>query len=211
VSDRALQARVLVVGGGPVGLVLAMCLARHGVDVLLVEMRHAAEPPSVKCNHVSARSMEVFRQLGVASAVRDSGLPADHPHDVAYRTTTTGDEIARIPIPCRRDRFTDVSGPDGRWPTPEPPHRINQLFLEPVLASFAATMPGLRVMNRLEMVDCAQDEHGVVAEACDLGTGERVGIRCEFLVGCDGPRSLVRRKIGARLVGTDFIGRPCWV
>ena len=46
--------------------------------------------------------MEIFRRLGVARTVRDAGLPADYPNDVAFRTTTTGIEFARIPIPCRR-------------------------------------------------------------------------------------------------------------
>src|SRR5580704_19455287 len=75
---------VLIVGGGPVGLTLAMDLAQRGVDVTLVEMRSAGEPPKVSCNHVSARTMETFRRLGIASVVRTAGLPADYPNDVAF-------------------------------------------------------------------------------------------------------------------------------
>src|SRR4051812_12401335 len=82
-----LQAQVLVVGAGPVGLALATDLAQRGISVLVAEIRHRGEPPNVKCNHVSARSMEIFRRLGVAKALRDTGLPADYPNDVAYRTT----------------------------------------------------------------------------------------------------------------------------
>jgi 2-polyprenyl-6-methoxyphenol hydroxylase-like FAD-dependent oxidoreductase len=122
-----LQARVLVVGAGPVGLTLAMDLAQRGIDVLVAEIRERGEPPNVKCNHVSARSMEIFRRLGVAQALRDAGLPADYPNDVAYRTTFTGEELSRIPIPARKDRYTARGGPDTWWPTPEPPHRINQI------------------------------------------------------------------------------------
>ena len=207
VLNRSISTRVLVVGGGPVGLVLAMCLARQGVEVVVAESRRRGEPPSVKCNHVSARSMEIFRQLGIASAIRNCGLPADFSNDVAYRTTTTGPELARIPIPCRRDRYTDKSGPDGWWPTPEPPHRVNQLFMEPVLAECAAAMAGLRIVNRLQVLDCVQDEHGVVASAQDLDTGRHVRIDCEVLIGCDGAKSLVRKKIGAALAGDDCIGR----
>ncbi len=125
-----LRAQVLVAGAGPVGLTLALDLAWRGIDVLVLEARGRGEPPSVKCNHVAARTMEVFRRLGIARAVREApGLPAEHPNDVAFRTTTTGIEFARIHIPCRRDRYTDHSGPDGWWPTPEPPHRINQILL----------------------------------------------------------------------------------
>jgi 2-polyprenyl-6-methoxyphenol hydroxylase-like FAD-dependent oxidoreductase len=119
---------VLVVGAGPVGLTLAIDLAWRGIDATVVETRARAAPPEPKCNHVAARTMEIFRRLGLAGKVRNAGLPADHPHDISYRTTFTGQELARIRIPCRRDRFTDTSGPDGNWPTPEPPHRINQIF-----------------------------------------------------------------------------------
>ncbi|WP_204277868.1 hypothetical protein, partial [Enterobacter hormaechei] len=67
--------------------------------------------PEPKCNHVSARSMEIFRRLGVAAALREAGLPADYPNDVSYRTAFTGKEITRIPIPCRRDRYVRKDGP----------------------------------------------------------------------------------------------------
>ena len=101
---RRLSTSVLIVGGGPVGITLAMDLAWRGIDVTVVEQRARGEPPSVKCNHVSARTMEIFRRLGVARTVRDAGLPADYPNDIAFRTTVTGIEFARIPIPCRADR-----------------------------------------------------------------------------------------------------------
>ena len=44
----------------------------------------------MKCNHVAARTMEIFRRLGLVRAVRDAGLPAEYPNDVAFRTTATG-------------------------------------------------------------------------------------------------------------------------
>ena len=111
-TDKTLDADVLIVGAGPVGLTLAMDLASHGVSVVICETRHFAEPPSVKCNHVSSRTMEQFRRLGVAQQLRDAGLPADYPNDVAFRTSVTGMELSRIPIPCRRDRYTETEGPD---------------------------------------------------------------------------------------------------
>ena len=198
---------VLIVGAGPVGIVLAMDLASRGIDVVIIEARHRGEPPSVKSNHVSARSMEIFRRLGVAEKVRDAGLPADYPNDVAYRTSFLGEEIARIRIPCRRDRYTATEGPDTWWPTPEPPHRINQTFLEPVLLEHLAAMSGVRILDATRCIDIGQSERGVVARTEHVDTGEPIEIRCRFAVGCDGGRSLVRKTIGASLSGVAVVAR----
>jgi 2-polyprenyl-6-methoxyphenol hydroxylase-like FAD-dependent oxidoreductase len=192
---------VLIVGGGPVGLTLGMDLARRGIGVTLAEMRSAGEPPSVRSNVVSARTMEAFRRLGIARSVRDAGLPADYPNDVAIRTTATGFELARIPIPCRARRYTDKSGPDGWWPTPEPPHRINQMFLEPALFAAAATTPRLRILNRTRVVDFRQRDDGVLATAKNLDAGSDQEIFARYLVGCDGAHSEIRRGIGTALIG----------
>ena len=112
----------------------------------------------MKCNHVAARSMEMFRRLGIVKAVREAGLPADYPNDIAFRTATLGLELSRIPIPCRRDRYTATEGPDTWWPTPEPPHRINQIFLEPVLVEAGAADAGVSdSVNRTEGAGLQQD------------------------------------------------------
>lgn len=198
---------VFIIGAGPVGLTLAMDLAQRGIQVLVAEMRHRGEPPAVKCNHVSARSMEVFRRLGVAQALRNTGLPADYPNDVAYRTTFTGQEMSRIPIPARQDRYTATGGPDTWWPTPEPPHRINQLFLEPVLFAHAAATPGVTILNRVRVDGFEQTDQGVTATGVDLDTGAAFQVNASYLIGCDGGRSMVRKALGVKLSGTDVVGR----
>jgi 2-polyprenyl-6-methoxyphenol hydroxylase-like FAD-dependent oxidoreductase len=199
---------VLVVGAGPVGLTLAAALGRRGVDTLVAERRGPEEPTSVKANHVSARSMEIFRRLGVADAVRAVGLPDDYPHDVAFRVTTTGTEFARTRIPSRRGRSCPgAAGPDTTWPTPEPAHRINQIYLEPVLRRHVEGSRSVRLLERTEVTEVAGGASAVARRVGDDGTDETVHIDCRYLVGCDGASSLVRKAIGATLEGTPVISR----
>src|SRR6516162_4045990 len=186
---RSFDTSVLIVGAGPVGLTLAMELASRGVDVTVTETRRAGEPPNVKCNQISARSMEIFRRLGLAEKIRDAGLPAEYRNDVSCCVTATGMELSRIKLPSRAGRARGEQGDDSWWPTPEPPHRINQLFLEPILFAHAAAQPRIRILNRTQFEELSQDLEGVTALARDLGTGATASIRCRYVVGCDGGRS----------------------
>jgi len=201
------SSQVLVVGAGPVGLTLAMDLATRGIDVVIAETRHSGEPPSVKCNHVSSRTMEIFRRLGIVQEVRNAGLPEDYPNDVSYRTSFVGEELSRIPIPARKDRYSATGGPDTWWPTPEPPHRINQIYLEPILFKCATRFKNIRILNRVRIDNFSQDENGVTAVGTHLDDGGTLSFRSMYLVGCDGGKSTIRREIGAKLSGTDVVGR----
>jgi 2-polyprenyl-6-methoxyphenol hydroxylase-like FAD-dependent oxidoreductase len=201
------ESDVLIVGAGPVGLTLAIDLAWRGIGVTVVETRARAAPPEPKCNHVAARTMEIFRRLGVAEKLRNAGLPADYPHDISYRTAFTGQELTRIPIPCRRDRFTMKDGPDCNWPTPEPPHRINQIFLEPILFEHAAAQPRIRIINRTSVEDVVVEDTSASLRLRDLETGAVRRLSCRYLIGSDGARSVVRKAIGAELAGDAVVQR----
>lgn len=199
------DADVIIVGAGPVGLVAAMDLDARGIGVILLEERPFLQPPSVKCNHVAARTMERFRRLGVAAQVRAAGLPADYPHDVAFRTTLTGRELARIPIPPSGERYTSTTGPDTEWATPEPPHRVNQTFLEPLLVRHVAALPHVTLFSTTRYESFTQDGDGVRATVTDLNGSSRRILRARFLIGADGGRSAVRKQIGATLEGDAVI------
>jgi 2-polyprenyl-6-methoxyphenol hydroxylase-like FAD-dependent oxidoreductase len=200
-----IETPVLIVGGGPVGLTLALDLAWRGIDVTIAEIRHAGEPPSVKCNQLSARSMEIFRRLGIARDIRALGLPADYANDVVSCTSVTGAQLSRLRIPSRGERFTDVEGGDTWWPTPEAPHRINQTYLEPFLFAHAASQPRIRILNRTQIESYTLDENGVTARARNLDSGAVQTIRCQYLAGCDGASSMVRKTMGANFQGTASI------
>lgn len=202
-----IETSVLIAGAGPVGMCLALDLAQRGVRVIVAELRPADELPSVKCNHVSARTMEILRRLGIAEKVRAVGLPDDYPNDIAFRPVATKPDFQRIRIPCRRDRFTETDCADGGWPTPEPPHRVNQTFFEPVLWQFVREHAGITVLNRTMVESFEQDERCVTAILHDLDGGQTYDVRADFLIGCDGGRSNIRKAIGARLEGDAVIQR----
>src|SRR6267143_1678159 len=193
-----IESDVLIVGAGPVGLTLAIDLAWRGIDVTVVETRARAAPPDPKCNHVAARTMEIFRRLGLSEKVRNAGLPADYPHDISYRTTFTGQELARIPIPCRRDRFTMTDGPDCNWPTPEPPHRINQIFLEPILFEHAAVQPRIHIINRTSVEDVVVQDTSARAPSSARRSAQSFPATT-WCSGCSQPTS-------ARLISSSFSG-----
>jgi 2-polyprenyl-6-methoxyphenol hydroxylase-like FAD-dependent oxidoreductase len=205
ITDRKSETEVLVTGAGPVGLTLALDLARRGIDVTVAERRPARAATNIRCNQISARSMEIFRLLGIARMLREAGLPADYPNDVASRITVTGVELSRVTIPSRAQRYIATCGPDTCWPTPEPPHRVNQMYFEPLLSAYAAAQPRIRMLNTTAVADFTQTEQEVVARVRNLETGADLAIGCSYLVGCDGGKSTVRKAIGSRLEGTPVI------
>lgn len=200
-------ASVLIVGGGPVGLLCAIDLAQRGVDSIVVETRYPAEVPSAKCNHVSARTMEMLRRLGLADAVRNAGMPQDFGHDVVFRTRMTGREMARIVLPSPAGRRRGEQGDDTHWSTPEPAHRINQIYFEPIIYDHAAATAGITLLNRHEALSLSQDENGVQLRIRSLDDGTESLLTGLYLIGCDGGRSMVRSSIGSRLEGDAIIQR----
>jgi 2-polyprenyl-6-methoxyphenol hydroxylase-like FAD-dependent oxidoreductase len=153
--------------------------------------------------------MELFRSLGISQDLRAAGLPDDYPHSVSYRTSTLGEEIARIHIPGRTTRLTDHSGPDGNWPTPEPPHRINQRYIEPILRRYVQHESLITCLYKHQVMNFEQDEKGVIAQIqnLDLPDAQPFTLHAAYLVGCDGGRSMVRKGIGAKLVGDEVVQR----
>lgn len=199
------ESKVIVIGAGPVGLTLAMDLASRGIEVVVVETRAPGEAPAVKCNSISSRSMEVYRRLGIAKKIREVGLPSDHSTDVLSTTSVTGIPLSRLVLPSRNGRKEGVPSPDSWWPTPEPSHRANQIFFEPVIFEHASKQSRITILNRHEFTEYVQEKHRVIARVRDLDSGEIKEISGAYLVGCDGGRSIIRTMIGATFIGTPQI------
>src|ERR1700761_888517 len=123
------ECSVAIIGGGPIGLALALHLDMYGVSsvVFNTEAETRWHP---KGNIHNARTMELFRKVGIADRIRALGLPGDHPFDVAYFTRPNAYEMARGCTPARDERL----GLRARRPAldqlPEPTHRVNQMYVE---------------------------------------------------------------------------------
>lgn len=123
------SAPIVIVGGGPVGMVLAMNLAVFGVRSVIVNI----EPSSrwhPKGNTHNARTMEHYRRLGIAGAIRKLGLPSDHPTDVGYFTNLNGWELARLPMPSEQRKMATRDAAASTDQIPEPLFRANQMYVE---------------------------------------------------------------------------------
>jgi 2-polyprenyl-6-methoxyphenol hydroxylase-like FAD-dependent oxidoreductase len=196
---------VLIVGGGTVGLYLAMELGFHGVECLLItEQPTTSTHP--KGSTINARSMEHLRRLGAAQAVRALGIPPDHNTDITFITRFTGYELGRIEMPSCNEK-TANPGPWGHTRlTPEPIHRANQMYLEPVLRKHAENYDSVTLRFGWRMT--AFTDHGdrVEAEIEDVATGERQTIVADYLAGCDGANGNIRRQLGFKYGGRTSSG-----
>jgi len=195
---------VLIVGGGPVGLTLAIELGQQGIRCELVERR--TEPGNLpKMERCNPRTMEYFHRMGIADRVRAAGLPSDVPMDVFI----CADSLTRPPLV--HHRYPSVSElkaigqlvNDGSMPL-EPPQLISQYTLEPLLRQVAETTPGVTVQFGCELTDFTQDDDGVTAQL-RAADGQDRTVRARYLVGCDGASSTVRRKLGIELHGDSHL------
>src|SRR2546421_9606671 len=123
------RTKAVIIGGGPAGLFLAIELGRRGVPCVLLE-EDSTSPTMPKANATTSRTMEHYRRLGFAAEIRALGLPDDYPQDVTYFTRYTRHEPARLRGRSRRQAIDPRERADSRWPTPEPLHRTQQMYVE---------------------------------------------------------------------------------
>ena len=191
---------VLIAGGGVAGLFVAIELGRRGVPCIVLE-DDPGSPTFPKANATTSRSMEHYRRLGFAEEIRALGLTEDHPQDIAYFTRYATRELARVQWPSRREAERSRQQPNERWPTPEPLHRTQQMYIEGVLRRQAERWPSVQLRFGCKLLRYVVNDDGVAAEVEVLATGRQQHIRANYLVGADGPRSLVREGLGIRYEG----------
>ncbi|MGP3535660.1 FAD-dependent monooxygenase [Microbacterium sp. RD1] len=192
--------QVVIAGAGPVGMSLALDLGRRGIDVLIVDPA-ASTTENPRCNTTNARSMEYFRRLGLADRIRRAGLPLDHPTDVVYKTTLDGYELTRFRFSSAQDILDGTAPEFEEWPTPEPQHRISQIFLEPILEDRLRELPTVELRRGWAATGVSQTGASAIVSLRNAQTGEQIAVEADYVAGCDGGTSVIRKAIGARLQG----------
>lgn len=202
---------VLISGGGPVGLSLALMLSRFGIRSLLVNDRETTTQHP-KLDVVNCRSMEIFRQYGLAEVIRAAGNPQRANQYSAFAASAKGPyytvmsdrHLIYQPVSRARQMIRDCE--DGSLPL-ESMQRIAQMHLEPVLLGAAQADPNIEVRFGWRLYGFEQYEDRVVAMVQSIDGRLSQNVTAQYLIGCDGPNSRIRNFMNIDYDGTrDLIG-----
>ncbi|WP_258804563.1 FAD-dependent monooxygenase [Pseudarthrobacter sp. NS4] len=191
------EARILISGGGPSGLFLALDLASHGIPSTVIEPRTTVDHTRPRAKTTNARTMTHLHRLGLADALRRaSPLPVDYAQDVIFCTALTGPAAHEL----RRFRNAFQLNPGRYGPQPECGQQVPQPVLEEVLRDAAA---GNRLVTFLTGWSVTEVSGGQAPYAITVSnpSDERRTITTDFVIGADGGSSAVRRSLGIRLEG----------
>jgi putative polyketide hydroxylase len=197
-KNRAESFEVVVVGAGPVGLVSAIQLGRAGIETLLLE-RRATFSTHPKSGGIHARTMEIYRQLGISDLIQENGRSSNGVLTLGWMTSLNGIEIGSISIGAteeERDRFR-------AW-SPETMVSCTQDIYEPILGEVVGRYPSVSLRMASEATALAQDDDWVTIGYSDA-EGEKVA-RARYVIGADGVRSPVRRRLGIGESGVEPLG-----
>lgn len=195
---------VLIAGGGPVGMTLALELARRGIRSMVVE-RNESTTTHPKMDITNGRSMELFRRLGLIDELRAVAVAPDHPFDVSWITSFAGHELHRFRYATVDEGYANILRNNDGSQSLEPPMRVSQVEIEPVLKRAIERNPFIDARFGVQFEALAQDADGVTVTLRRPADGGSFEVRCRYLVGCDGGGSRVRRALEIGLSGTPNV------
>jgi 2,4-dichlorophenol 6-monooxygenase len=192
---------VLIVGGGGFGLATSMFLSNLGIESLLIE-RHATPSPMPKARYLNQRTMEIFRQHGLADKIYAKSLPVEYVSTTRWVTSLGGDGPHDRKMLYEMETFGGGSlRAHYRANSPCESTIYPQVRLEPLMREHAQSLGKGELMFNCSLIRFEQDDSGVTAQVEDRGTGEIHTVRARYMVAADGGKT-VGEMVGARLEGT---------
>ncbi len=189
----AMENTILIIGAGPVGLAMAIELGNRGINCIVIDRGDGTiEHP--RTGLVAIRTMETFRNWGIAEAVRDCGFPADYELSMVFCTSLNGRLLDKEPYPSMADATTPPE-------TPEKKQRCPQLWLQPILQQVAATQAGVQLLYEHEFLSFEESEDSVTVTVRNLRSGDLSKFATPYLIACDGATSSVREQAGISMRG----------
>jgi len=186
---------VLVVGAGPAGLVSSALLARHGVNAITVT-KFAGTANTPRAHITNPRTIEILRDLGIEDQIKARALPQELMGNQVYATAFAGREIARMMT------WGTAVERNGEYKAASPCMMANiaQHTMEPMILD-AARGYGADIRFNEEAIAITQDEGGVTATIRRRKTGETYQVKANYVIGCDGAKSIVATDLGFEFEG----------
>ena len=196
------ETSVLVVGGGPAGLILSLQLARHGTKCILVE-RNEDTTKWPKMDVTNCRSMELLKRLDICQALRGVGVPQHFSFDVLFSSGLSdgGELIAKWDLESPDEWRKKIRQQnDGSMPS-EPYQRCSQAIFEAWLKPRIQAEPLISSYFGMKFESLTENKEDVQSQLIDQKTGELHVVKSKYVVGTDGAGSRVRREIAGELIG----------
>lgn len=190
---------VLIVGAGPVGLSMALCLARQNISSLIVE-KHSGRTPHPRARGVSMRTMELFRQWGNIDELLKYEFPKEAIRFI-WSESLQGNEVTRV----------EMKGLENYTHGPIGASFVTQDCVEEYLHHTLQNHREAEIQFSKEMISFEENDDGVTVKLLDRKTNKEELIHTQYLIAADGAHSAIRKKLEIEMEGPDSLARSCSV